>query len=62
MVAVAAGGGGFQEGGVDEGFEEVLGVVDREVEDGGRGGEGDVGAVGQAQQAEGAGLGGSSWP
>lgn len=53
VVAVAARGGGLQQRRVDEGFQEVFGVVDREVEDGCRGGQGDVGAVGQAQQAEG---------
>ncbi|GCD38461.1 hypothetical protein OEIGOIKO_06275 [Streptomyces chrestomyceticus JCM 4735] len=56
MEAVAAGGGRCQEGGVDEGFEEVFGFVGVPAEQRGSGGEGDVGAVGETKEAERLGL------
>ena len=40
VEAVAAGGGGFQEGGVDQGFQEVFRVLRRQVQDRGRGRQG----------------------
>lgn len=57
MEAVAARGRRFEQRGVDQGLQEVLRVLRREVQYGRRRREGDVRAVGQAQQAEGAGLG-----
>lgn len=39
VKAVAAGGSGFQEAGVDEGLDEIFGGVSVEVEEGSRSGQ-----------------------